>query len=564
MEQCKKPLIGIIGGTSQFGQWFKYFFENNGCECLVAGRSTKLTPKKLAAMADIVIVSVPPRATARIINEIREAVKPSSLLCDFTSIKEAPLKEMLNRKKGGVLGMHPLFGPLVSSMKGQKIVFCHGRDDNWKKFLKNIFEKNGAKIIEMNAREHDRQMAMIQAMTHFVSIAFAKVLQKQKIEPQNDFSTPVFRLQAMLMGRVLGANPSLYSDLQVENEAYKKVLEEYVKEVGFLSAMVYKKDAKSFESEILSAARAMKDFIPIAQAKTSEILHILDAQPVEISKRKKQLIKIGSGQANAACLGPKGTYSHLAAKQIFSSAANLVMLPTVMQVFKSVMDNEVKYGVVPAENSTQGIIQDTLDNLYDYPLNVVGSHKMAIRHCLLARTKDRQKITAIKSHMQPIAQCKDWLFVNFPNAKLIPEASSTGAILSTTEKSIAFIGNRESAEKYGLEILAENIEDNKNNTTDFYILSRNNNKQLSKQLKAKHTLLIITVYDRPGILRDVLNVFADRGLNLAKLHSRASRVKNWDYYFFLEVESLPDTALFKQALKEVNKYCSIVRVAGVV
>lgn len=564
MKRNKKPLIGIIGGTSQFGQWFKFFFENNGCNCLVAGRSTKLTPKKLAAKADIVIISVPPRETARVIRETRDIVKPSALLCDFTSLKKSPLKEMLKRKKGAVLGMHPLFGPLVPSIKGQKIVFCPGRSDKWVEFLKNIFESNGAKIIKMSAHEHDRQMAMIQALTHFVNIAFAKVLQKQKIEPQNDFSTPVFKLQAMLMGRILGANPSLYADLQTENEAYKEVLDDFIDEIKRLSAMVLEKDAAGFEKEMASAARAMKDFIPIAQAKTVEILHNLDAQPIEISKQKEPHIIVKSAKRKVACLGPKGTYSHLAAKQIFSAKAEFIMLPTVTQVFKNVMSNEAEYGVVPAENSTQGIIQDTLDNIYDYPLNIIGSHKMAIQHCLLARTKNRKDITVVKSHTQPLAQCKEWLSSNLPNVKLISESSSAGAIISTTEKNVAFIGNRQSAEKYGLEILAENIQDNKENTTNFYILSRHSNRRLSKQLRASHTLLIITVYDRPGVLRDVLNVFADRKLNLAKLHSRASRIKSWDYYFFLEVESLPEEPILKEALEEIKKYCSIVRVAGVV
>lgn len=560
----KKPIVGIIGGTSQFGQWFRFFFEKNGCECLVAGRKTELTPAELAKKADIVIVSVPVRETASVIRKIRNSLKPSALLCDFTSVKEEPLAEMLERKKGGVLGMHPLFGPLVPSMEGQIIVFCKGRKNRWVEYLERLFAANGAKVKYMKAVEHDRQMAMVQAMTHFTNIAFAKVLQKQKMEPKSIFATPVFRLQAMLMGRILGANLPLYVDLEIRNKSFLKVLADYLAEVERLAGEVFRGETEKLEKEFLASARDMRGFIPIAQQKTTEIIHLLVDQPVELKKRKKINIGAGKRGLKIACLGPEGTHSHIASEEIFSKKANFIMAPTIRKAFEKVKNGQAQFAVVPAENSIAGIVQDTIDSLLDFPLSVVGSYNKKIHHCLLARTADRNRIRVIKSHIQPLNQCKDWLSRNFPSAILSTESSSTEAILSTTDPSVAFIANKEAAKKYDLKILASNIEDHKENYTEFYVLARSARPKISKRLKPRHTLMIVTAYDRPGLLRDVLNIFADQKLNLAKLHSRKSIVKGWDYYFFLEVECLPDDQRFKRAQQEVKKLCPIARVLGVV
>src|SRR3989344_2242284 len=558
-----KPIIGIIGGTSQFGQLFRFFFEKNDCQCLIAGRKTELTPKELAKRADIVIVSVPVRETSSVIMNIRNLLKPSALLCDFTSVKEEPMEEMMKRKKGGVLGIHPLFGPLVPSIEGQVIVFCKGKNNKWVSYLERLFKSNKAKIKYMKPKEHDRQMAMIQAMTHFVNITFAKVLQKQKMETKNIFTTPVFRLQAMIMGRILGANLPLYVDLEIKNKSFPKVLNDFMQEAERLAGEVLRGESEKLEKEFIDAAVAMKNFIPIAQKKTTEIIHLLFNQPIEIRKQKKITAVSGKNKVNVACLGPEGTHSHLASQEIFSKKANFIMTPTIRKAFDKVKNGKAIFAVVPAENSIAGIIQDTIDCLLDYPLSVVGSYTKKIHHCLLGRTTNTSAIKTIKSHVQPLNQCKDWISKNYPGAVLSTESSSTDAIFSSTDPSIAFIANEAAAKKYRLKILAKNIEDYKENYTEFYVLARSADQGIRKKLKPKHTLIIIAAYDRPGLLRDVLAIFADKKFNLTKLHSRKSIVRGWDYYFFLEVECLPDNLLFKAAIKKIKKYCSIVRVVGV-
>ncbi len=253
---AKKPVIGIIGGTSPFGQWFKNFFESRGCVCLIAGRKTALTPVALAERADIVIVSVPIRATAATIRLVRSHVQPGALLCDFTSIKSESLREMLKSDaRIGVAGIHPMFGPQAPSLREQNVIFCPGRDNQWIKFLKNLFSRQGGNIVEMTAAEHDKQMALVQALTHFANIALAKVMYGQT-GPRRDVSTPVFRQQTQTMSRILGSDPSLYADIQIGNKYFKKFMDQFIAESNKLRAIVDEGQDAAFEKNYRALAKA--------------------------------------------------------------------------------------------------------------------------------------------------------------------------------------------------------------------------------------------------------------------------------------------------------------------
>ncbi len=307
----------------------------------------------------------------------------------------------------------------------------------------------------------------------------------------------------------------------------------------------------------------MRNFIPVAQAKAVEIISLIDRQPVEMKITSKQ-IRFGAKNKKVAYLGPEGTFSHKAMLNIFSKNAKPISCSTIGGVFEAVMDNKALLGVVPGENSTKGIIEETLENLIKYPLKVVGSYRLPIHLCLFGRTIDSKNIKIIKSHSQPIAQAKNWLNKNFPNVIFEIESSSAKAILSTKDPSVAFIGSAEAAKRYGLKILDRNIEDKKTNFTQFYIICKKDVPEFAKLLKPSRTLLILAVYDRPGVLRDILNHFADQKLNLTKLHSKKTEIEGWDYYFFLEIEALPENDKLKKAISGIKQYCSIVRILGIV
>ena len=144
MSNFKKPVIGIIGGKGRMGNWFKNFFEKHGSEVIVSDVDTRISNRELAEKADIVIVSVPVKDTVKVINEIIHHVKKDALLTDLTSIKAEPVKAM-EKARSGVLGMHPLFGPLAPNLKNQSIVFCPIKKNKWINFLKNLFKKKWSK-----------------------------------------------------------------------------------------------------------------------------------------------------------------------------------------------------------------------------------------------------------------------------------------------------------------------------------------------------------------------------------------------------------------------------------
>ena len=340
-----------------------------------------------------------------------------------------------------------------------------------------------------------------------------------------------------------------------------KIARQYLKETQKFISYIEKKNKKKFIQDFKEASSFMENFIPVAQAKSVEIISLMDKQPIEIKKFSGKINFLKSG-SKVAYLGPEGTFSNQAAINIFSRDSSWIVAPTIAKVFEIIDNRDADFGVVPIENSTEGLVQETLDNLIKYPLRIVGSYNLPIHLCLLGRTNDLSKIKVIKSHAQPIAQSRNWLSKNFPNAKLEAESSSVKAILSTEDEEVAFIASSAAAKKYGLKLLVENIEDKKINTTQFYVLAKKEVPDISKVLKADKTIVILAVYDRCGVLRDILDCFANKRLSLSKLYSRRSDADGWGYYFFLEVESLPESADLTEALKEVKRYCSIVRVLG--
>ena len=261
-------------------------------------------------------------------------------------------------------------------------------------------------------------------------------------------------------------------------------------------------------------------------------------------------------------LGPKGTFSHQAAIKILSEKNLFVSLPTIKQIFERVNNQEIDFGVVPVENTIGGIVSETINSLINYPLKVNGSFNVRIEHSLLSPTKNKRNIEIIKSHPQALEQCRGWLEKNLPKIKLETVPSTIFPILERKNKNIGFICSKIAAKVYNLNILAKNIEENRDNFTKFYLISSGIDKKLQKQLKAKKTLILLTVYNRVGILRDILDVFAKENLNLTAIHSIPSRVKPWDYLFFIEIQAPLSCLKIKKALKAIQKYCPVIKLLG--
>ncbi len=259
-----------------------------------------------------------------------------------------------------------------------------------------------------------------------------------------------------------------------------------------------------------------------------------------------------------AYLGPEATFTHLASIQKFGSSPTYLPVKSIADVFSEVERGRADYGVVPIENSTEGIINYTLDMFIDSDLKIVSEIVLEISHNLLSKGS-LKNIKKIYSHPQAIAQARNWVESNLPNAKII-EVSSTAraAALAAKERNSGAIASQLAAKLYNLKIVASHIEDTKENVTRFLIIGRT----LSKRTGNDKTSIMFSIKDRPGALHDMLKPFAREKINLTKIESRPSRKKAWDYYFFVDFQGHIEEEKVKKALGELERECLFLKILG--
>lgn len=222
--------IGIIGGTGSMGRWFKDFFSGAGYMVLVAGRRTEITYTDIIKECDVIILSVPLDAAIAISGEIGPLLRRDQLLMDLCSLKETIVKKMLNNTEADVIGTHPLFGPFTGSIKGQNVILCPGRGDVRLKWLENQYTAGGAVVSVMDPSQHDRHMAVVQGLTHFLTICMGRTLQKMNMDAGSALScsTPVFRINHDFIGRLFAQDLDLYKSIINKNKHFNDVLEVFL------------------------------------------------------------------------------------------------------------------------------------------------------------------------------------------------------------------------------------------------------------------------------------------------------------------------------------------------
>jgi len=230
------------------GALFAGIFTRAGYEVLIAGRSTALTPRALAEQCDIVMVSVPIHDTVRVIQDLSPLLSEGQLVCDLTSLKVRPVEAMLE-SKAQVIGLHPMFGPTVSSLRHQTIVVCPARADE--KTLRNllaVLKAEGAECTITTPDAHDRMMAIVQGLTHFVTLCMADSVRRLAvdIETTKAFTSPVYQIELALVGRLLSQDPSLYADILQMNPFVPDVLSVCTSSAGNLSRIVGSDDPALF------------------------------------------------------------------------------------------------------------------------------------------------------------------------------------------------------------------------------------------------------------------------------------------------------------------------------
>ncbi|MGQ9638937.1 MAG: prephenate dehydratase [Candidatus Bathyarchaeia archaeon] len=261
-----------------------------------------------------------------------------------------------------------------------------------------------------------------------------------------------------------------------------------------------------------------------------------------------------------AYLGPRGTFTEQAAISYFDRNVELIPCRDIPEVFATVSSSSSEFGVVPVENSIEGSVNIALDLLLESELKVSGEVELRVVHNLIARGHiELSRIRAVASHPQALAQCRNFLRENLPNAELIEVGSTAAAVKAIgAAGDIAAIGTELAANFYGMKVIARNIEDTPNNFTRFLILSHRDSQPTGKD----KTSIIFSVVHAPGSLYEALGVFARRRINLTKIESRPTRKKPWEYLFYCDFEGHRNEELIQEALKELKDKTIFLKILG--
>ncbi len=260
-----------------------------------------------------------------------------------------------------------------------------------------------------------------------------------------------------------------------------------------------------------------------------------------------------------AYLGPEGTFTHAATLKHFGHSVKPQPMSAINEVFREVESGSCEYGVIPVENSTEGMVNHTLDSFLQSQLGICGEVELRIHQNLLSKEADFSRIERVYSHPQSLAQCRKWLDANLPHAQRVTISSNAEAARrAATEEGAGAIAGETAAELYGLDIQQKNIEDNPDNTTRFLIVGH----QKVGPSGSDKTSLLVSTQNRPGALHDLLSSLADNGVSLTRIESRPSQCVNWEYVFFLDLEGHAEQEHIVKALAQLEGSADMVRVLG--
>lgn len=260
-----------------------------------------------------------------------------------------------------------------------------------------------------------------------------------------------------------------------------------------------------------------------------------------------------------AFLGPVATFTHQACMQHFGLSVEFIAKKDIADVFDDVEKGRADFGVVPIENSTEGVVSHTLDLFVNSNLRISAEVMLEISLALLNKTGKAEDIAKVCSHPHALAQCKNWVKNNLPNA-LVFDVSSTAmaAKMASEDPSTAAIASIAAASLYDLRAIEKNIEDNHNNFTRFLVISKNEAARTGND----KTSIVFAIKDAPGALYTMLKPFAERGINLTRIESRPIKTKAWEYVFFVDLDGHTADEPVRVAISELEKTCSFLKVLG--
>lgn len=264
-----------------------------------------------------------------------------------------------------------------------------------------------------------------------------------------------------------------------------------------------------------------------------------------------------------AYLGPAGTFSEEAALGFFGSSIVRVPCASFDEVFHVTSTGAADFGVVPVENSTEGVVTRSLDLFLTTPLFIIGETSLFVQHNLLRRENSLDGIEAVCAHPQALAQCHGWLSTHLPNAERRPVTSNAeGARLAGTDIRLAAIASARAGSEFGLHVVAPAIQDEANNRTRFAVVTHPQRHPQPRSSGHDCTSLVVSVTNRPGAVHDMLVPLKVHGVSMTRFESRPARSGQWEYYFYIDLQGHPDQPHVATALRELREACAFFKLLG--
>ncbi len=606
----------LIFGVGGMGRFFKEFFKVRGYYVkgydVIKDRSD--VDLKDISEFDVIFVCVPMENVKHALEDVKRFANPNALLIDISTIK-SDILPLFDECGFDYMSLHPMFGP-KSDIGLSNIVVVHRSGRKEEEVILEEFKRAGALISYLPREKHDEIMAEIQGLSHFMLLGLADYL-KERGREYLKYASPIFCVLYKLSSRIISQNWRMY--LKIQKNA-KEVRRNFLKHLMELNDRIesereFKKifeDLREFYMDrgestiILDSYKATLDVNSLEllrgyiRALDSLILRLIERrvesgkkialikkernEPIEISDVEEIKIRdliaktnlnpvlihsifekimtltkeeeyrlLGVGK-RLAILGPMGSFSEEMALKLVGSRLPLVYCKTTNEIIKAVEKGKADYGLVPIENSINGTVLPVLDALLSSNVEVFGECELDITHCLTAKREiPLKEIKVVYSHPQAVAQCINFISNYLPHVEIRYTTSTSDAIEMLDENSAA-ITSEYAARLYKLCILRKEIQDVKDNVTRFYLVRRKGGER-----RGKVTAMFFGVEDRVGALKDVLEVFYRKGINMRKLESRPAKTGLGDYVFFVEIEK----ALNEEDLRDLRDVTTFYKIVGV-
>ena len=264
-----------------------------------------------------------------------------------------------------------------------------------------------------------------------------------------------------------------------------------------------------------------------------------------------------------AYLGPAGTFSEQAALQFFGSSIEHIACASIDEVFRATASGGAGYGVIPVENSSEGVVSRSLDLLLHSPLHIVGETSLMVRHNLLRLSDSLDGIEAVFAHPQALAQCQDWLTAHLPHVERHAASSNAeGARLASTNPLWAGIASERAAAQFDLYSAAHGIQDDAFNRTRFAVVCLPQTLPPPPASGKDCISLVVSVTNRPGAVHDILVPLKTHGVSMTRFESRPARSGQWEYYFYIDLQGHPSEPHIQAALTDLQHLCAFYKLLG--